>query len=171
MTLSSDNSLMNRLMAHFAQKGKVTWIGLRPQKKADLVSVSSVEVSLEQGLLGDHFAGTYSKKRQVTLIQAEHLQTVASLLGVDAVPPELTRRNIVVQGINLLALKERQFKIGNVILETTGLCQPCSRMETNLGMGGYNAMRGHGGITAKVIRAGEICVNDEVEALVGFVKS
>jgi MOSC domain-containing protein YiiM len=77
----------------------------------------------------------------------------------------------VVQGINLLSLKEKQFKIGNVILETTGLCQPCSRMEMNLGTGGYNAMRGHGGITAKVVRAGTIAIDDEVVALDEFVKA
>lgn len=170
MTQASEKPTMAQLMSNFAQHGKVQWIGLRPQKKAPLVSVPSVEVSLEQGLIGDHFAGTYSKKRQITLIQAEHLQAVASLLGVENVAPGLVRRNIVVQGINLLSFKEKQFKIGNVILETTGLCQPCSRMEINLGTGGYNAMRGHGGITAKVVRAGSIAIGNEVAALEGFVK-
>ena len=80
------------------------------------------------------------------------------------IDPSLTRRNIVVSGINLLALKERQFIIGaDVILETTGLCHPCSRMEENLGAGGYNAMRGHGGITAKVIQGGTIQAGDPIK--------
>ena len=102
-------------------------------------------------------------KRQVTLIQAEHLPVVASILDRDApVDPELLRRNIVVSGINLLTLKDQRFRIGGVILEGSGPAVPCSRMEENLGPGGYNAMRGHGGITARVIEAGTIAIGDEV---------
>lgn len=158
-------------MLKFRQEGMVEWIGLRPKKKEPLVEVNSVKASTESGLLGDHFAGTYTKKRQVTLIQAEHLPVVASFIGAEKIDPGLLRRNIVVQGINLLALKEKQFKIGEAVFETTGTCQPCSRMETNLGEGGYNAMRGHGGITAKVVVGGVICVGDAVEALEEFVKT
>ena len=160
---------ISKLMSKFSQKGMVQWIGLRPEKKAMLVKTGSVKASVESGLLGDHFAGTYSKKRQVTLIQAEHLPVVASLMGTETIDPNLLRRNIVVKGINLLALKEKQFRIGEAVLETTGTCQPCSRMETNLGEGGYNAMRGHGGITAKVVVDGVICVGDEVEVLEDFI--
>ena len=79
-----------------------------------------------------------------------------------ALPILLTRRNIVVSGINLLALAKRRFRIGEVVLETTGPCEPCSRMEENLGPGGYNAMRGHGGITARVAKGGTISVGDAV---------
>jgi len=169
MNQDSKNTPMSELMAHFPRKGKVEWIGLRPAKKAPLNKVSTVNASSQSGLEGDHFAGQYSQKRQVTLIQAEHLVTVASLMGVEQIDPGLIRRNIVVKGINLLALKEKQFKIGEAILETTGLCHPCSRMETNLGEGGYNAMRGHGGITAKVVKGGEIKQGDTVEVLEGFI--
>jgi MOSC domain-containing protein YiiM len=70
------------------------------------------------------------------------------------------RRNLLISGINLLALKDRPFRIGAVLLEGTGLCHPCSRMEAVLGPGGYNAMRGHGGITARVLESGELHVDD-----------
>ena len=89
----------------------------------------------------------------------------SSILGVKIIDPKLTRRNIVVSGINLLSLKHQQFQIGSVILQTTGICAPCKRMEENLGLGGYNAMRGHGGITATVIEEGEIKLGDIVELI------
>ena len=104
-----------------------------------------------------------SSKRQVTLIQAEHLPVIALLTGRDCVTSELLRRNIVVSGINLLSLKDRPFRIGTTLLQGTGPCVPCSRMEEVLGSGGYNAMRGHGGICARVLEAGSVSVGDAVD--------
>ena len=148
---------MSKLLRSIPQIGRVEWIGIRPKRRADLVEVSAAQISLEEGLVDDHYASKKGK-RQVTLIQAEHLQEVAGMLQQNTtISPFLTRRNIVVSGLNLVALKNKQFTIGKeVILEGTGYCQPCSRMEENLGPGGYNAMRGHGGITARVIRGGTI---------------
>jgi MOSC domain-containing protein YiiM len=149
------------LLNTMPQTGRVTWIGLRPEKGADLQSVSEAGVTLEDGLTGDHYHGK-SGKRQVTLIQAEHLDAVAKILGKESINPHLTRRNIVVSGVNLLAFTDRRLTIGEVVLEATGLCHPCSRMEENLGPGGYNAMRGHGGLTTRVVKGGTIRVGDAV---------
>lgn len=152
---------MQELINTLPQVGRIDWIGIRPADRAPLETVTEVAVTLENGLSGDHYSGK-NKKRQVTLIQAEHLAGVASILGRESIDPGLTRRNIVVSGINLLALLDRRFRIGEVVLETTGHCHPCSRMEENLGAGGYNAMRGHGGITARVIQGGIVRQGDEV---------
>ncbi|MEM8907153.1 MAG: MOSC domain-containing protein [Bacteroidota bacterium] len=157
---------MKTLLATMPQVGRIEWIGLRPKKRAPLMGVDSVDVNAELGLVGDHYKGQ-SKKRQVTLIQAEYLDVVASILGKATIDPSLTRRNIVVKGINLIALKDRHVQIGDqVILEVTGECHPCSRMEENLGPGGYNAMRSHGGITTRVIQGGTIQVGDAVKMLI-----
>jgi MOSC domain-containing protein YiiM len=145
----------------FARQGGVAWIGIRPIRQKPLRPLETVQAVEALGLEGDHYASP-GGKRQVTLIQAEHLVTVAGLLGLDTVTPEQLRRNIVISGINLLALKGKQFRIGEALLEYTGTCDPCSRMESNLGRGGYNAMRGHGGITARVLRSGRIRVGDTV---------
>jgi MOSC domain-containing protein YiiM len=100
----------------------------------------------------------------VTLIEAEDLAAIASYLGRERIEPETLRRNILVSGINLSALKNRRFRVGSAVLEYTGACHPCSRMEAALGVGGYNAVRGHGGITARVVTDGEVCVGDAVAA-------
>ena len=102
--------------------------------------------------------------RQVTLVQAEHLGVIARLARVDQVDPAGLRRNLVVSGINLLALKNARLRVGGAVLEIVGPCQPCSRMEEAIGPGGYAAMRGHGGMTARVIATGAINVGDVVIA-------
>jgi len=81
---------------------------------------------------------------------------------VETLAPEVLRRNLVTRGINLLALKDRKFRIGDAVLEMTGECHPCSRLEETLGVGGYNATRGFGGITAKVLARGRISIGDAV---------
>lgn len=155
-------SPLRALMETFPRTGRLDWIGLRPARRVPLLGVNHVEVLADHGLVGDHRAKKPGSKRQVTLIQAEHLAAVAMLLGRDAVDPALTRRNLVVSGINLLALRDTRFDIGGVVFEGAGLCEPCSRMEEVLGAGGYNAMRGHGGIIARVITGGVISIGDPV---------
>jgi MOSC domain-containing protein YiiM len=100
--------------------------------------------------------------RQVTLIQAEHLPVIAQLARVPRVDPLGLRRNLIVSGINLLALKNAKLQVGDALLELVGPCQPCSRMEEAIGPGGYAAMRGHGGMTARVLAGGAIRVGDAV---------
>lgn len=143
------------------QQGRVDWIGVRPAKYETLLSLETVWAEQDVGLEGDRYASR-GGKRQVTLIQSEHLAAVASMLGRDRLAPALVRRNIAVSGINLLALKKQKFRVGEAVLEFTGLCHPCSRMEDLLGPGGYNAMRGHGGITTRVIHSGPIGIGDRV---------
>lgn len=150
-------------MHNLPQRGRVEWIGIRPEKRKPLTVVEKVVV-IEKGLQGDHYAGR-SGNRGVTLIQQEHIHAIASLLQIDKVDPSQLRRNIVVSGINLLALNDREFKIGSAVFKMTGLCHPCSRMEETFGEGGYNAVRGHGGINARVIKPGIIQLYDKLEVV------
>jgi MOSC domain-containing protein YiiM len=148
------------LTARHAQNGRLDWIGLRPARLAQVQAVERLEVT-EAGLRGDH---ARPGKRAVTLIQAEHLPVIAALAGLDRVEPATLRRNLVISGLNLGALRGRIVRIGSIVLKTTGPCAPCSRMEAALGPGGYNAMRGHGGWCAEVVTRGVIARGDTVSA-------
>ena len=145
-------------MSRCAQAGQVTWLGLRPARRADMVRVDSCEVTLA-GLDGDR---AKTGKRAVTLIQAEHLSAIGAFLGRTSVEPELLRRNIVVSGLNLSALKGCEVSIAGALVRITGICAPCSRMEETFGHGGYSAVRGHGGWCAEVLEPGRIALNDPV---------
>jgi MOSC domain-containing protein YiiM len=147
---------LRTLLSTFPRAGRVDWIGVRPQRRAHLLTPTAVIAVAGQGLQGDHYQTRGPGTRQVTLIQAEHLAVIGALLGRAAPAPEVLRRNLLVSGINLLALKGQRFQIGEAVLDGTGLCHPCSRMEEAPGAGGYNAMRGHGGVTARIVRSGRI---------------
>ncbi|QIE41634.1 MOSC domain-containing protein [Meridianimarinicoccus aquatilis] len=149
-------------MATHAGAGRIDWIGLRTERRGEVREVTATDVELT-GLVGDRHSR--ANRRSVTLIQTEHLPVIASLLGRDIVQPSVLRRNICVSGINLIALRGVPLRLGTAVIEITTICAPCSRMEEVLGPGGYNAMRGHGGWTAKVLEPGHISFGAEVAPL------
>ena len=156
---------IHTLMTRFPRPGRLEWIGVRGRRRGQVLVVDEVLAQAGVGLLGDHYRPGVKGSRQVTLIQAEHLPVIAALTGRPDLKPGLLRRNLAVSGINLLALKGMRFQVGAALLEGTGLCHPCSRMEEVLGPGAYNAMRGHGGLTARVLESGLLCLGDPVVAL------
>jgi MOSC domain-containing protein YiiM len=136
----------------------------RDPARAIEATVAVAGVGLADDRLGRRNEAELST-RQVTLIQREHLAVIAQLARVNGVDPVGLRRNLVLSGINLLALKNARVQVGEAVLEIVGPCQPCSRMEEAIGPGGYAAMRGHGGMTARVLTGGRIAVGDAVCAL------
>lgn len=154
------------LLETVPQVGELQWIGVSSAPRSEIQSLQEVLVEVGTGLTGDHHStGKPGGKRQVTLIQMEHLPVIASLVQQESVSPVQLRRNLVISGINLTSLKKQRFQIGEVILECTGECVPCGLMEENLGPGGFQAMRGHGGITARVIQGGTLRLGDNVKHL------
>jgi MOSC domain-containing protein YiiM len=168
---------LRELGRRFPRPGRLCAIVLRPGRREPVEHAGLVEAIAGLGLSGDRNGLRNTTRRpgharQVTLIQAEHLTAVAALLGRDSLDAGLVRRNLVVSGINLLAARSL-FKdqalalhIGDAVLEVSGPCEPCSYMEEVLGPGGYNAMRGHGGVTARIIRGGLLRVGDDVHCLI-----
>lgn len=150
---------MAELLDQLPHDGSVEWIGIRSARRQPVRPVKHALLTCA-GVEGDH--RNRPGKRAVTLIQAEHLAVIATLMRKTSIDPAILRRNIVVSGINLIALKGKRFQIGSAICEATGPCAPCSRMEEVLGPGGYNAMRGHGGITAEVIAEGLVTIGDRL---------
>ena len=168
---------LRQLTRQFPRPGRVEAILLRPARGAPVLAVPSVLALQDRGLQGDRSAQALptragGHKRQVTLLQAEHLPLIAAWVGRASIDASLLRRNLVIAGINLVSARALfadqlvHIAIGDeVVLQVTGPCDPCSKMEAELGAGAYNAMRGHGGMTARVLAGGRITVGDVVRVL------
>lgn len=160
----SPGSPLARLLCAPMRPGTVCWLGTRPARHGAMEVAAALALDPASGVEGDHYRSATTGQRQVTLIADTDLEAIGRCLGL-AVTPEHLRRNIVVAGVNLHALKGWRFRVGGAVLEATGACHPCSRMEQTLGTGGYNAVRGHGGITARVVAAGAARLGDTLERL------
>lgn len=161
--MNSQKALFSRYIKSLPP-GELTWIGVRPGRRMAMDVLESTEAVKDLGLVGDHrMDKTPGSGRQVTLISEEFIQQIGQFLGDKIVYPEQLRRNLVVKGINLNALRYQQFKIGSAVFEAGALCHPCSRMEQALGKGAIAAMMGHGGLCLKVIESGTIKVGDKVK--------
>lgn len=169
-----DETTLRSLCARFPHPGRIEAIYLRPGRRIAVQAVERAVAVQARGLDGDRKSASQPSTpaggaRQVTLIQAEHLPAIAAFMGRAGIDAAMLRRNLLVSGVNLLAAKSLfgdqplRLAIGTeVLLEITGSCDPCSRMEETLGPGGYNAMRGHGGMTARVLRGGSFAVGDAI---------
>lgn len=159
--MADPEQIYEKLRAQFPRAGRVSWIGLRPDRTTPMQSVDQAEVGLVGGLVGDRYTAK-NGRRAVSFIDGAHLPLIAARMGREHLTPALLRRNIVVDGINLLALKGTRFRVGEALFEYTVRAHPCTKMEDALGPGGWNAMRGHGGVLGRVIEPGVIRVGDAV---------
>jgi MOSC domain-containing protein YiiM len=160
--MNSQARLLDKLCESITP-GKLEWIGLRSERKGEVLVVESADATAELGLVGDHRSlKTPGSARQVTLISREYIQQISAQLGKPEINPALLRRNLVISGMNMNLLRYQRLQIGSVIIETSALCHPCSRMDQVLGQGGAAAMFGYGGLCAKIIQSGRISLGDAV---------
>ncbi|MGK0440968.1 MAG: MOSC domain-containing protein YiiM [Pseudohongiellaceae bacterium] len=160
--MNSQQRLFTRY-AQTLQPGILCWIGLRPKHKEAMQSVTECMALQYLGLEGDHRSTkTPGTGRQVTLISKEFIQQISHFSQTPDLNPSLLRRNLVVEGINLNAIRYQQFSIGDALFEAGALCHPCSQMETALGRGGVAAMLGHGGLCCKILKSGTIKIGDKL---------
>jgi MOSC domain-containing protein YiiM len=111
------NSTLAALLTAPMNPGRIVWIGVRPARREPVIAVQAVIAEAGKGLASERHKTSTDGPRQVTLIQAEHLAAIASYLGHHSNDPGILRRNIVVQGINLLAMKDKCFQIGSGLLD------------------------------------------------------
>lgn len=133
--------------------GTVRALFVVPEKKAAALSKDAVEV-VDGGFDGDFHTGI-AGKRQVLMISAE-------LLSEFQLPPGSLYENMVVAGIDVMALPEGAvLRVGNTTLKVTVPCDPCVQMD-RVRPGLRQALERRRGMFARVIEPGTIRVGDAV---------
>jgi MOSC domain-containing protein YiiM len=145
--------------------GVVTAIVLRPARREPAIVVDAALAIAGRGLEGDRASQRAHRTRQITLIDAAVIERVGRQLGLGTIGPAILRRNVVVRGLDLDTARGRGLRVGDALLEVTGPCDPCARMEEVLGEGGWDALRDAGGLTAVVREAGRIVTGDGVRVV------
>ena len=75
------NETLHELRQRFPSSGTITWIGVRPAARAPVIPLERARLRAGFGIEGDHRARRGGGRRQVTLLQYEHLAVVAALTG------------------------------------------------------------------------------------------
>ena len=147
--------------------GIVEAIYIAPVATGPLNAVRQVNAVAGHGLEGDRYfnkTGTFSPKdvpdRQLTLIESEAIEGLARDNSI-VLPAGEARRNIVTRGVALNHLVGREFRVGEVVLRGTRLCEPCAHLESLTKRGVLAGLIHRGGLRAEIIVGGTITVGDE----------
>jgi MOSC domain-containing protein YiiM len=152
------------------RQGAVVAIHIASTGAAPMKSVTAAQAVAGRGLDGDRYyskLGTYSNDagsgRDVTLIEVEAIEALKSEYKIELEPGQ-SRRNIVTRGVALNHLVEREFRIGDVVLRGTRLCEPCAHMERLTVKGAMRGLIHRGGLRAEIVKGGPIRVGDVIES-------
>lgn len=127
----------------------------KPAGQTPMVEVDSVECVTHQGLKGDRFFGFKENyKGQVTFFAHEVYEQLCAQFQVMGVEPSVFRRNIITKGVDLKALIGKEFEIQGVRFLGTQESAPCYWMNQAFAEGAEEAMKGNGGLRAKILSDG-----------------
>ena len=149
-------------------RGVVEGIYVARRGSAAMERVEEVRTIEGCGIEGDRYCeGTgfwtpYGDVCEVTLISSEDLDYIQLELGITVENGE-HRRNIVTSGIRLGDLRRKRFRIGETMLEYDRPRPPCRHVQELSEPGMTRALKGRGGICARVVEAGTIRTQDTIE--------
>jgi len=124
-----------------------------------------------RGLEGDRYStrkGNYSERpgggRELTLIETEVLEALATERGIELDPRE-SRRNVATRGVRLNDLVGKRFRVGPLLCEGIRLCEPCTYLEGLTGKPINEPLVHRAGLRADILEGGTLRVGDAVEAV------
>jgi len=132
-----------------------------------------IEVRAGLGIVGDRYFGKPAHRdASVTVIAAEALDALATELGrgdagTAPLDPLATRRNVVLRGAEVEALRGGLFSLDGIVFAGGRPANPCAWLDLVLAPGAHRGMRGRGGVrcaprTDGVLRLGPAVLRSAV---------
>jgi MOSC domain-containing protein YiiM len=129
----------------------------RPAGEHAMTDVPVVRCDAGLGLQGDRFHGYRPDYNgQITFFAWEAYEGVKRELQLPALHPNAFRRNVLVEGMHLNDLAGTHFSLGGIEFQGIGEAKPCYWMNTAVGLGAEQWLRGRGGLRAKIVTSGEL---------------
>ncbi len=120
-----------------------------------MLEVDEVECVAGKGLRGDRFFGYKEDyKGQVTFFEHEVYERLCAQFGIHDLPPSVFRRNIITTGADLNELIGGEFEVQGVRFIGTQESAPCHWMNQAFAEGAEDALKGHGGLRARILSDG-----------------
>lgn len=127
----------------------------QPAGQAPMLEVPTVECVAGKGLVGDRFFGFKEDyKGQVTFFAHEVYERLCEQFQIMGVPPSIFRRNVITKGVDLNTLIGQEFEVQGIRFLGTQESAPCHWMNQAFAEGAEAAMKGHGGLRAKILSGG-----------------
>ncbi len=127
----------------------------QPAGTAPVIEVSQAECVAGKGIVGDRFFDWKEDyKGQITFFEHEQYERLCEKLGVMGVPPSAFRRNVITKGVDLNTLIGTEFEVQGVRFFGTQESAPCYWMNQAFAEGAEEALKGHGGLRAKILCGG-----------------
>ncbi|WP_373017044.1 MOSC domain-containing protein [Thiomicrorhabdus sp.] len=147
---------------------KLIGIATHSTSKGPISTHEHIHVSKESGLEND-YQGARRRETQVTLLSYKRWQEVCKQLGADIDWTE-RRANLLIDDMDFdESMIGQQVQVGSVLLEITKETDPCARMEAlQPGLKQALTPNWYGGARCKVLREGEIKLDDNVSLLKRF---
>lgn len=120
-----------------------------------VLELDAVQCVMGKGLEGDRYFGYKDDyKGQVTFFEWSVYEAMCEELQVFDKPPSALRRNVIVEGVDLNSLIGVRFAIQGIVFEGVEECKPCYWMDRAFGAGAEEAMKGRGGLRARIVSSG-----------------
>ena len=146
--------------------GKIEAINISNISEANTFYVNQAYLEKGKGIVNDRYYENFKeKKEQVTLISLEEINAFNNQVNQNIEPKDF-RRNIIISGIDLNKLIDKQIKINQVILKIHEICQPCKYLQDRLKLPSLvKLLVNKSGVRAEIIKSGNLSVGDTIKKI------